>query len=215
MITVQNHGTNVRFEEQIYRQIKFKQHVLTLQVVKPITSFSSTATIYVKGPLDAMMPLIRGNSDMDLQGEIDRMQKKGLHPVAIAKKELTGEDVIDFIRMLNENAWTSYKETTGLDQMLLQVAQGCELVGIMGYKNEISSRNAAVVEEIRKNGIKIFLLSTDGAEETLTDLNSMKLFQDFNTPFNIVGDTDRSVEDSLKQCLKQIVDKRWYDQEKR
>ena len=39
----------------------------------------------------------------------------------------------------------------------------------------------------------------------------MKLFQDFNTPYNIVGDTDRTVEDSLKQCLKQIVDKRWLD----
>ena len=40
----------------------------------------------------------------------------------------------------------------------------------------------------------------------------MKLFQDFSTPYNITGDTDRQVEDSLKQCLKSIVDKRWQDQ---
>ena len=45
----------------------------------------------------------------------------------------------------------------------MQIAYDIVLVGILGYKNIINNRNSLVIEEIRRNGIKVFLLSTDEA----------------------------------------------------
>lgn len=69
-----------------------------------------------------MIPLIRKPTDLSMHTDIDRFSKKGIHSIAIAKKELQGDDVIDFLRMLNENQSTSYKDNSALDQMLIQVA---------------------------------------------------------------------------------------------
>lgn len=64
------------------------------------------------------------------------------------------------------------------------------------------------MEELRKNGVKVFFMSTDAGSEALTDLNALRVFQDYNLPLNVVGRTDRQVEESLKSCLKQLVDRR-------
>ena len=67
------------------------------------------------------------------------------------------------------------------------------------------------MEELRKNGVKLFLLSTDVTAENITDLNALKLFHNYRQPLNVVGRTDRQVEESLKNCLKQLVEKRMTD----
>ena len=96
----------------------------------------------------------------------------------------------------------------------MHYAQNVELLGILGFKSVINNRNSLLLDEIRRNGIKVFMLSTEDAQINITDCNAMRLFQDLNTPINVAGTTDREVEDSLKQCLKQIVDKRWIDPNK-
>lgn len=67
------------------------------------------------------------------------------------------------------------------------------------------------MEELRKNGVKLFLLSTDVTQENITDLNALKLFHQYRQPLNVTGRTDRQVEESLKNCLKQLVEKRMTD----
>ena len=67
------------------------------------------------------------------------------------------------------------------------------------------------MEELRKNGVKLFMLSTDVTAENITDLNALKMFHNYRQPLNIVGSTDRQVEESLKNCLKQLVEKRMTD----
>lgn len=78
-------------------------------------------------------------------------------------------------------------------------------------KNATNTRDALLIEELRKNGVKLFLLSTDSTSENITDLNSLKLFHNYRQPLNVTGLTDRQVEDSLKSCLKQLVEKRMQD----
>lgn len=75
-------------------------------------------------------------------------------------------------------------------------------------KNATNTRDALLMEELRKNGVKLFLLSADVTAENITDLNALKLFHNYRQPLNVVGNTDRQVEDSLKTCLKQLVEKR-------
>ena len=162
MITILKQGTQLRYEEQIMRRINYMGHMLTVQVVKSFSNFATTATIYYKGPLIGMLPLIK--TTQNYQNDIDRFSKKGIHAIAIVKKELEGEDVIDLIRILTENQSTNYKDNNSSnDQILMNIASECVMVGILGFKNIVNPRNSLVIEEIRKNGIKVFLLSTDEA----------------------------------------------------
>lgn len=78
-------------------------------------------------------------------------------------------------------------------------------------KNATNTRDALLMEELRKNGVKLFLLSTDVSSENITDLNALKLFHNYRQPLNVTGHTDRQVEESLKNCLKQLVEKRMTD----
>ena len=78
-------------------------------------------------------------------------------------------------------------------------------------KNATNTRDALLMEELRKNGVKLFLLSTDVTAENITDMNALKLFHNYRHPLNVTGQTDRQVEESLKNCLKQLIEKRMID----
>ena len=74
---------------------------------------------------------------------------------------------------------------------LLQLAQNLDFLGVIGMKNVTNTRDALLMEEIRKNGVKLVLLSTDTTAENITDLNSLKMFNQYREPININGRTDR------------------------
>ena len=56
-------------------------------------------------------------------------------------------------------------------------ASGLELIGILGFKKVINIRNSLVIDELRGNGIKLFLLTDDSYYENKTDYNAMRLFK--------------------------------------
>lgn len=92
--------------------------------------------------------------------------------------------------------------------MLLSLATNLELVGILGMKNHTNNREALLMEELRQNGVKLFMLSPDNMNENITDLNSLKMFSNYKQPINVTGRSDRQVEESLKSCLKHVIEKR-------
>ena len=100
------------------------------------------------------------------------------------------------------------------DAFLLCLGGNLDLIGVLGMKNATNTRDALLMEELRKNGVKLFLLSTDVTAENVTDCNALKLFHNYRQPMNVTGNTDRQVEESLKNCLKQLVEKRMADPQK-
>ena len=213
MITVLIKQEQMRFEEVLYSQINVKGEALTVQVLKQWPNPTNQTIIYYKGPLKAMLSIIKKDPYQNYQNDIDRFSKKGIHAVGIAKKEIDGEEAAEFLNQIQSNLSSTYHKQgmSSNDNLLIHFAYNVELVGIIGFKSVINNRNSLLLDEVRRNGIKVFMLSTDDAQINITDCNAMKLFQELNTPINVTGNTDRQVEDSLKQCLKQIVDKRWVD----
>ena len=59
---------------------------------------------------------------------------------------------------------------------LLQLAQNLDFLGVIGMINVTNTRDALLMEEMRKNGVKLVILSTDTTAENITDLNSLKMF---------------------------------------
>ena len=90
---------------------------------------------------------------------------------------------------------------------MLYLAQNLDLLGVIGMKSVSNTRNALFMEELIKNGVKLFILNTDTTAETITDLNALKTFHKYRQPINVVGRSEREVEESLKSCLKQLVEK--------
>lgn len=83
-----------------------------------------------------------------------------------------------------------------------------QLVGIWGLKNVVNARDTLVIEELKKNGVKLFMLSQDETSVNLTDCNALEIFEGYNQPLIVQGMTDRHVEESLKTNLKQVVERR-------
>ena len=61
---------------------------------------------------------------------------------------------------------------------------------------------------MRKNGIKLYMLSGEDVDDVQTDCNAMNLFEGFMDPIMIVGSTERKVEESLETCLKEVLKRR-------
>ena len=60
----------------------------------------------------------------------------------------------------------------------MQQASALELIGVLGFKKRINIRNSLVIDELRGNGIKLFLLTDDSYYENVTDYNAMRLLKD-------------------------------------
>ena len=82
---------------------------------------------------------------------------------------------------------------------------------MIGMKTQCNIRDALLIQELRNNGVRLFMLSGESASDNITDLNALKIFKDYRQPLNVTGNTDRQVEESIKNCLKQIVERREAD----
>ena len=58
------------------------------------------------------------------------------------------------------------------------------------------------------------MLSGEDFDDVQTDCNALNLLEGFMEPIQIVGVTERQVEDSLKSCLKEVVKRRHDEREK-
>ena len=80
--------------------------------------------------------------------------------------------------MLQDHGASENRED-GYDDALLAHAVRLDLLGVLGLKSATNPRDALLMEELRKNGVKVFFMSTDALSETITDLNALRVFQDY------------------------------------
>ena len=79
---------------------------------------------------------------------------------------------------------------------------------MFGLQVAFNYRDTLVIEDLRKNGIKLYMLSGEDSDNVQTDCNAMNLLEGFTDPINLQGVTERQVEDSLKSCLKEVLKRR-------
>ena len=180
MLTIWEQGAPKRFEELVIRRITWKGRVLTVSVIRAFAS--QEATIYFKGPLRLLLPFLRPDyrSGTDPNSnhinDINQFSKDGMHAVGIAKCELDASHTAELVRDLNERQSIYKDDASQKDALLMEFARDLELLGFLGLKKTINNRNTLMVEELRKNGVKLCILSADEATTNITDLNAMKLF---------------------------------------
>ena len=132
----------------------------------------------------------------------------------MAKRDLDEEDATEFTRLLNENQLTSKGKKSKNDKLVLSLARDLKLVGIYGLQLAFNYRDSLVIEDLKKNGMKLYLLSQDAEDNVLTDCNAMNMLEGYDTPIKLEGTSDRQVEESLKVCLKECIKRRNIDLKK-
>ena len=121
---------------------------------------------------------LRKNLTTNFESDTDKFCKEGIHAIGIAKREIENEEAIELSRILLDNSSQKGMDDKN-DAFLLYLAQNLDLIGVLGMKNATNTRDALLMEELRKNGVKLFLLSTDVTAENITDLNALKLFHNY------------------------------------
>ena len=81
-------------------------------------------------------------------------------------------------------------------------------IGVFGHQVAFNYRDTLLIEDLRRNGIKLYMFSGEDEDNVHTDCNAMNLFEGFTDPIMIAGITERQVEDSLKSCLKEVLKRR-------
>ena len=77
----------------------------------------------------------------------------------MAKRHLDEDDATEFNRLLNENQLTSKGKKSKNDKLVLTLAKDLKLVGIYGLQLAFNYRDSLVIEDLKKNGMKLYLLS--------------------------------------------------------
>lgn len=85
--------------------------------------------------------------------------------------------------------------------------ENLDLIGVLGIKPYLNYRNSMFMEEVHRNGIKVWLLSSQLEYETILQINASEFLSGCAQPLNVKGQTERQVEESLKACLKSASDR--------
>ena len=137
--------------------------------------------------------MLKSDEQQNLENDIDKFSKEGIHAIGIAMMEINDVDnAYDIGRELNDTIQMKQSNDNLKSQVILSKFRGyLDLIGIIGMKNASNTRDSLLMEELRKNGVKVFFISSDNSHENITDLNSLRLFHNYKHPLNVVGRTDR------------------------
>ena len=167
------------------------------------------ARIFCLGHIKTLLPLLRTAEALKFGNDVNQFQEQGTHALCIAKRELMDYEVSDLLKVLGEVYLKQHELKQNVDGYLIRLCYDMKSLGIIGLQNCICERSSLVIEDLKRNGLKLFVLSQANSVETLTDCIALKLFDGNNKePLKVAGSTERQVEVSLKSCIKIAVESR-------
>lgn len=112
-----------------------------------------------KAPLQAIKVFMKEEIWSQLDQILQQMTKQGITALTFAKKELDSEYAADLGRCITE-VQTLYKgNKSRLQDLLMSQCENLDLIGVLGVKPYLNYRNSMFMEEVLRNGIKVWLLS--------------------------------------------------------
>lgn len=71
--------------------------------------------------------------------------------------------------------------------LLLSLAVGLNIFGTITLAKTYNIRDALVLEELEKNGIKVWMISSEASMRSIIDYESIDLFENYRDSFRITG----------------------------
>lgn len=111
----------------------------------------------------------------------------------------------NLVRLVNEIKVGNVQAETELIDSVLSLTSSLHLLGTLGLSPIYNIRDTLVLEELEKNGVKLWLISEDSERVNKVDYEAIDLYDNYLDPFKIKGVNERKVEDSIKACLKELT----------
>jgi magnesium-transporting ATPase (P-type) len=93
-----------------------------------------------------------------------------------------------------------------IESSLLTYMHDMKVLGTIGLQDIFNVRDTLVVKDIIRNGIKVWMLSSDDEIQMVVNCNSMNLMDKDSNPLIINGESERETEEQVKKCLNSILD---------
>ena len=71
------------------------------------------------------------------------------------------------------------------DKFLVKLARDLNFIGVFGLQVAFNYRDTLLIEDLRRNGIKLYMLSGEDIDNVQTDCNAMNLLEGFTDPIEL------------------------------
>lgn len=165
---------------------------LTVSVVKPSWIPNTGLTIYYRASLRLIHKFLPPEQSKTCRQEFQKFKSQGIHAFGIAKHMVEPEDSLTFLHIINENLHKIKNFTDNKnDKFLIKLAKDLNFIGVCGLQVTFNYRDTLLIEDLRRNGIKLYMLSGEDNDNVQTDCNAMNLLEGFTDPIVIQGTTER------------------------
>lgn len=140
--------------------------------------------------------------------DIKRYSEFGLFPTVYVKTEMTQEQTAILEVRINDAMSLQKDQVDKIESTLLSYLTTLKLniLGIIGTQEVFNFRDTLVIEDLMKNGVKVWMMSKEDELTHVVNCNALRLLQQDSQPMIINGETEKDVEEQIKKCLNLLAD---------
>lgn len=199
---------NINNEFLDYHIIGFHRQEVNerIGVVLQKVGTTDTPTFYVKGPMNTMLDLLREQEleDGNLEKHIHFITQRNLKVVVVAKKDFDDDEYMEYDARKKELLSLGTDQVEKEQDFWNDLFTELTLVGLVALDDFIDLRVSITIDELRKNGIKFWMLTGDNQDSALANAFKQGLITHNSHPMVVSGTTDHEIQNSLKYYIKSL-----------
>lgn len=163
-------------------------------------------TFYVRGPINTMLDLLREQEleNEHLEKHIHLITQRNLRVIVVAKKEFDPNEYADYDARKKELLSLGNEHKLKEQEFWNDLFTDLSLVGLVALDDYIDLRVSITIDELRKNGIKFWMLTGDNQDAALANAFKQGLITHNSHPMVVSGSTDQEIQNSLKYYIKSL-----------
>ena len=127
--------------------------------------------------------------------DMKRYADLGVFPTVFVKRDLTGDEAVDLEGRINEALSLMKDQDDKIESSLLSYMNDMKILGVIGTQPVYNLRDTLVLEDLMKNGVRVWVLSEDDEIQTTVNMNALRLLNAESNPLIINGDAERDIEE--------------------
>lgn len=141
---------------------------------------------------------------------VAKQKQKGLKVMIVAKKPLTGEEVLDYTKEYSKISNSARDQIEDLEKLAIQMENDLQFVGCVGLRDSIRSEAVALTAELNKSSLKMSVMSGDEIENCLTVVQKLRIcsidIQNSSSFYWIRLAHERGILQEMRRIFDQVHD---------
>lgn len=142
--------------------------------------------------------------DGNLEKHIHFITQRNLKIVVVAKKDFDDDEYMEYDARKKEMFSLGNDQKQKEQEFWTTLFTELTLIGLVALDDLIDLRVSITIDELRKNGIKFWMLTGDGQDSALANAFKQGLITHNSHPMVVSGNTDQEIQNSLKYYIKSL-----------